>query len=160
LTNPSVIFNLLFAIASETNREETMSEANQTDFNLQESNTNQPIPKKINKKNIWLPIIALLLAVILTFNVLQYLNQSKQGQIASSRAVAYSERVTSALTHYESNQKVLDGLMDQYDKAVYDNKSVDNIYKQQFQTMEFNFITLQFIARQNQEIILLLSSLP
>jgi hypothetical protein len=137
-----------------------MNETIQTDINLQESNTSQSMPEPTNKKNFWLPIIALLLAVILTFNVLQYLNQSKQDQIASSRAGAYSERVASALTHYESNQKVLDGLMDQYDKAVYDNESVDNIYKQQFQTLEFNFITLRFIAQQNQEIILLLSTLP
>ena len=137
-----------------------MSEANQMDLNKLESNASQTMPKQTNKKNIWLPIIALLLAVILTFNILQYLNQSKQDQIASKRAGAYSERVDSALIHYESNQKVLDGLMDQYEKAVYDNATVDNIYKQQFQALEFNFITMQFIAQQNQEIILLLSTLP
>jgi metal-responsive CopG/Arc/MetJ family transcriptional regulator len=137
-----------------------MSEINPNELYKLVSNSNQPISQQTKRTNLWLPIIAILLAIILTFNVLQYLNQSKQDRISSSRAEAYSERVDSALIHYESNQKVLDGLMDGYEKAVYDNENVDNIYKQQLQALEYNFITLQYLARQNQEIILLLSSLP
>jgi metal-responsive CopG/Arc/MetJ family transcriptional regulator len=137
-----------------------MSEINPNELYKLVSNSNQPISQQTKRTNLWLPIIAILLAIILTFNVLQYLNQSKQDRISSSRAEAYSERVDSALIHYESNQKVLDGLMDGYEKAVYDNENVDNIYNQQLQALEYNFITLQYLARQNQEIILLLSSLP
>lgn len=119
-----------------------------------------PVNKQEKTEKIWLIVITVLLAGLLTLNLLQYFSQKSQQELAAQRAGTYSERVNQALSTYLDTQTKLDSLLDNYDKAVYEDENVDNIYQQQLRSSEFNFIVLSYIARQNQEIILLLSSLP
>lgn len=119
-----------------------------------------PVNKQEKTEKIWLIVITVLLAGLLTLNLLQYFSQKSQQELAAQRAETYSERVKEALSTFLDVQSNLDSLLDNYDKAVYEDENVDNIYQQQLRSSEFNFIVLSYIARQNQEIILLLSSLP
>ena len=119
-----------------------------------------PVEKKEKTGNILLILIAILLAGLLILNLLQYFSQKSQQDLAAQRAETYSERVEDALTTYIDTQDKLDSLLDDYDEAIYRDEDVENIYQQQLRSTEFNFIVLNYIARQNQEIILLLSSLP
>lgn len=119
-----------------------------------------PVKKQEKTGKIWLIVITVLLAGLLTLNLLQFYSQKSQQELAEQRAETYSERVKEALSTYLDVQNNLDSLLDNYDKAVYEDENVDNIYQQQLRSSEFNFIVLSYIARQNQEIILLLSSLP
>jgi len=122
--------------------------------------TEAPVTRQDNSGKIWLIVIAVLLAGLLTLNLLQFFAQKSQQELAAQRAETYSERVEEALSTYLDTQIKLDSLLDDYDEAVYEDVNVDNIYQQQLRSTEFNFIVLNYIARQNQEIILLLSSLP
>lgn len=122
--------------------------------------TEAPLKTQEKTGKIWLIVITVLLAGLLTLNLLQYFSQKSQQELAAQRAETYSERVKEALSTYLDVQSNLDSLLDDYDKAVYEDVNVDNIYQQQLRSTEFNFIVLNYIARQNQEIILLLSSLP
>ena len=122
--------------------------------------TEAPLKTQEKTGKIWLIVITVLLAGLLTLNLLQYFSQKSQQELAAQRAETYSERVEEALSTYLDTQIKLDSLIDNYDKAVYEDENVDNIYQQQLRSSEFNFIVLSYIARQNQEIILLLSSLP
>lgn len=122
--------------------------------------TEAPVNKQEKTGKIWLIVITVLLAGLLTLNLLQYFSQKSQQELAAQRAETYSERVEEALSTYLDTQIKLDSLLDDYDEAVYEDVNVDNIYQQQLRSTEFNFIVLNYIARQNQEIILLLSSLP
>ena len=122
--------------------------------------TEAPVKKQKKTGKIWLIVITVLLAGLLTLNLLQYFSQKSQQELAAQRAETYSERVEEALSTYLDTQIKLDSLLDDYNKSVYEDENVDNIYQQQLRSTEFNFIVLNYIARQNQEIILLLSSLP
>lgn len=119
-----------------------------------------PVQKPDKKGNTWLILIALLLAGLLTVNLLQFFAQKNQQELAAIRAQTYSERVDEVLQTNSINQVRLSDLLDDYKESVYEDENVDNIYQQQFKAIEYNFITLLFIARQNQDIILLLTSLP
>ena len=119
-----------------------------------------PVEKKDKLGKILLIVIIFLLAGLVTLNLLQYFSQKSPQELAAQRAETYSERVEKALSTYLDTQVKLDSLLDNYDEAVYEDENVDNIYQQQLRSTEFNFIVLNYIARQNQEIILLLSSLP
>ena len=119
-----------------------------------------PVQRQDKKGSIWLILIALLLAGLLTVNLLQFFAQKDQQELAAQRAQTYSERVDEALQTYQTNQIILANLVNDYEEAVYENENVTNIYQQQLKAAEYNFITLQYIASQNQEIILLLTSLP
>jgi restriction endonuclease Mrr len=92
--------------------------------------------------------------------LLEFFAQKSQQELAAQRAETYSERVSEALSTYLDTQIKLDSLLDDYNEAVYEDEDVTNINQQQLRSTEFNFIVLSYIARQNQEIILLLSSLP
>ncbi len=118
------------------------------------------VQKQDKKGNLWLILIALLLAGLLTVSLLQFFAQKDQQELAAQRAQTYSERVDEALQTYRINQIKLANLVNDYEEAVYENLNVTNIYQQQLKATEYNFITLQYIASQNQEIILLLTSLP
>ena len=135
---------------------------NKEDLELGDVNTATEAPLKTQEKTgkIWLIVITVLLAGLLTLNLLQYFSQKSQQELAAQRAETYSERVEEALSTYLDTQIKLDSLLDNYDKAVYLDEDVENIYQQQLRSIEYNFIVLNYIARQNQEIILLLSSLP
>lgn len=122
--------------------------------------TEAPVKKQEKNGKIWLIVITVLVAGLLTLNLLQYFSQKSQQELAAQRAETYSERVEEALSTYLDTQIKLDSLLDNYDEAVYLDEDVDNIYQQQLRSIEYNFIVLNYIARQNQEIILLLSSLP
>ena len=122
--------------------------------------TEVPVNKQEKTGKIWLIVITVLLAGLLTLNLLQYFSQKSQQELAAQRAETYSERVKEALSTYLDVQSNLDSLLDDYNESVYEDMTVDNIYQQQLRSTEFNFIVLNYIARQNQEIILLLSSLP
>ncbi len=122
--------------------------------------TEIPIEKKEKSGNIWFIVIALLLTAVLVLNLLQYFSQKSQQDLAAQRAESYSERVDEALLTYADTQEKLNSLLDDYNEAVYKDEDVENIYQQQLRSTEFNFIVLNYIARQNQEIILLLSTLP
>lgn len=124
------------------------------------STAEAPIKEQEKAGKVWLIIITILLAGLLTLNSLQYFSQKSQQELAAQRAETYSERVEEALSTYLDTQIKLDSLLDNYDKAVYLDEDVENIYQQQLRSIEYNFIVLNYIARQNQEIILLLSSLP
>ena len=116
--------------------------------------------KQDKKGDLWLILIALLLAGLLAVNLLQFFAQKDQQALAAIRAQTYSERVDEALQTYKTNQIRLATLVNDYEEAVYEDENVTNIYQQQLKAAEYNFITLQYIASQNQEIILLLTSLP
>ncbi len=116
--------------------------------------------KQDKKGDLWLILIALLLAGLLAVNLLQFFAQKDQQALAAIRAQTYSERVDEALQTYKTNQIRLANLVNDYEEAVYEDENVTNIYQQQLKAAEYNFITLQYIASQNQEIILLLTSLP
>lgn len=118
------------------------------------------VEKKEKTGNVWFVVIAFLLAGLLILNLLQFFSQKSQQELAAQRAETYSERVGEALSTYLDTQIKLDSLLDDYNKAVYEDEDVTNINQQQLRATEFNFIVLNYIARQNQEIILLLSSLP
>ena len=124
------------------------------------STAEAPIKEQEKAGKVWLIIITILLAGLLTLNSLQYFSQKSQQELAAQRAETYSERVKEALSTYLDVQSNLDSLLDDYNESVYEDMTVDNIYQQQLRSTEFNFIVLNYIARQNQEIILLLSSLP
>lgn len=119
-----------------------------------------PVEKKEITWKILLILIIFLLAGLLILNMLQFFAQKSQQELATLRAETYSTRVEDALETYLDTQIKLDSLLDDYNEAVYEDVDVDNIYQQQLISTEFNFIILNYIARQNQEIILLLSSLP
>ena len=119
-----------------------------------------PGEKKEKTGNVWFILIAILLAGLLVLNLLEYFSQKSQQELNAQRAETYSERVEDALTTYIDTQDKLDSLLDDYNEAVYRDEDVENIYQQQLRSTEFTFIVLNYIARQNQEIILLLSSLP
>jgi len=119
-----------------------------------------PVQKQANNGRIWFILMTALLAGLLILNMLQFFSQKSQQKLAALRAETYSERVGEALSTYLDTQIKLDSLLDDYNEAVYEDEDVDNIYQQQLRSTEFNFIVLNYIARQNQEIILLLSSLP
>jgi len=119
-----------------------------------------PVQKPEKKINIWLILITFLLVGLLALNLLQFLAQKDQQKLAAERALTYEARVDQAQTTYLATQLKLDTLMDDYEQSVYKDESVDNIYQQQLRATEFNFIVLRYIASQNQEIIMLLSSLP
>lgn len=119
-----------------------------------------PVEKKEITWKILLILIIFLLAGLLILNMLQFFAQKSQQELATLRAETYSTRVEDALETYFDTQIKLDSLLDDYNEAVYEDVDVDNIYQQQLISTEFNFIILNYIARQNQEIILLLSSLP
>lgn len=118
------------------------------------------VEKKQKAGNVWFIVIAFLLAGLLVFNLLENFSQKSQQDLAAQRAETYSERVDEALSTYLETQDKLDTLLDDYNEAVYEDEDVTNINQQQLRSTEFNFIVLNYIARQNQEIILLLSSLP
>ncbi len=118
------------------------------------------VEKKQKTGNVWFIVIALLLAGLLILNLLEYFSQKSQQDLAAQRAETYSERVEEALSTYMDTQDKLDTLLDDYNEAIYRDEDVENIYQQQLRSTEFNFIVLNYIARQNQELILLLSSLP
>ena len=119
-----------------------------------------PVKKQEKNGQILLILITVLLAGLLILNLFQFFSQKSQQALAEQRAATYSERVEDALSTYLDTQIKLDSLLDDYNKSVYEDENVDNIYQQQLRSTEFNFIVLNYIARQNQEIILLLSSLP
>lgn len=130
---------------------------------VQTNNTSplsSPVQKHEQRGSIWLILIALLLAGLLTVNLLQFFSQKDQQKLAAIRAQTYSDRVDEALQTYSINQMKLSNLMDGYQESVYEDENVENIYQQQLRAIEYNFVTLQFIASQNQDIILLLTSLP
>jgi len=139
-----------------------MMDENKENLELREviTTTEAPFKKQEKTGKIWLIVITVLLAGLLTLNLLQYFSQKTQQELATQRAETYSERVKEALSTYLDTQIKLDSLLDDYDEAVYEDVNVDNIYQQQLRSTEFSFIVLNYIARQNQEIILLLSSLP
>ncbi len=118
------------------------------------------VEKKQKTGNVWFIVFGLLLAGLLILNLLEYFSQKSQQDLAAQRAETYSERVEEALSTYMDTQDKLDTLLDDYNEAIYRDEDVDNIYQQQLISTEFNFIVLNYIARQNQEFILLLSSLP
>lgn len=122
--------------------------------------TEEPFEKQEKTGKILLVLITVLLAGLLILNLLQFFSQKSQQELAAQRAETYSERVEDALLTYIDTQDKLDTLLDDYNEAVYRDKDVENIYQQQLRSTEYNFIVLNYIARQNQEIILLLSSLP
>ncbi|MEN6529070.1 MAG: hypothetical protein ABFC97_04305 [Anaerolineaceae bacterium] len=119
-----------------------------------------PVEKQEKTGRIWLILITVLLAGLLILNLLEFFAQKSQQELAEQRAETYSERVSEALSTYLDTQIKLDSLLDDYNEAVYEDEDVTNINQQQLRSTEFNFIVLSYIARQNQEIILLLSSLP
>ncbi|HQJ33088.1 MAG TPA: hypothetical protein PLO13_06990 [Anaerolineaceae bacterium] len=119
-----------------------------------------PVEKQEKTGRIWLILITVLLAGLLILNLLEFFAQKSQQELAAQRAETYSERVSEALSTYLDTQIKLDSLLDDYNEAVYEDEDVTNINQQQLRSTEFNFIVLSYIARQNQEIILLLSSLP
>lgn len=133
---------------------------NELDLINETDSISAPIQKQEKKGNTWLILIAVLLAGLLTVNLLQFFAQKDQQELAAIRAQTYSERVDEVLQTYKINQIKLANLVNDYEEAVYENLTVTNIYQQQLKATEFNFITLQYIASQNQEIILLLTSLP
>jgi len=122
--------------------------------------TEEPFEKQEKTGKILLVLITVLLAGLLILNLLQFFSQKSQQELATQRAETYSERVEDALSTYLDTQDRLDSLLDDYNEAVYEDEDVTNINQQQLRSTEFTFIVLNYIARQNQEIILLLSSLP
>lgn len=118
------------------------------------------VEKKVRFGNILMILIVVLLTGLVILNLLQYFSQRSQQELAALRAETYSVRVDNALINHLNTQKLLDSLIDDYDESIYKDKNVTNINQQQFRAIEYNFLVLNYIARQNQEIILLLSSLP
>ena len=99
-------------------------------------------------------ILAVVLLVgIFALNLTQYLTERAD---RNSRA----EQIENSFVRYQQNQEILDGMLESYNDAVYNDSDVANIYHQQLRAIEFNFLTLNRIAKQNQEIIFLLSNLP
>ncbi len=139
-----------------------MTEENKDELGFSDSvySKELPVQKQEDNGKIWFILITVLLTGLLILNLLQYFSQKSQQDLAAARAETYSERVEEALLTYLDTQDSLDSLLDDYNQAVYEDEDITNINHQQLRSTEFTFIVLNYIARQNQEIILLLSSLP
>ncbi|MEN6554463.1 MAG: hypothetical protein ABFC34_16455 [Methanobacterium sp.] len=114
-------------------------------------NHDQKTNKSSNK--FLLVIICILLSVLVLINSYQVFATRIQED-------SYEKQVKEAQQLVESQNLLLGSMISDYDENVYDNQSVDNIYKQQFVASEYIFLTLQMIAKQNIQIINLLISLP
>jgi len=139
------------------------------DMSITELREEQEIPIKEPKtgklntdstRNLLLVMISILLAAVLVFTVIQFINTLEQNKIQEARAATYLLRVEKAETLLDNQQELIFGLMDDYEEAVYNDPQVDNIYQQTFRSNEYQLIALQIIAIQNTQIIELLATMP
>ena len=142
----------------EINEEKEVPEEVEATIAVENTNEALPVenptpvePKK--RSNMWMVLAVVLLVGIFALNLSQYLTERAD---RNSRA----EQIESAQNIYQESQELLDSMLDSYNEAVYQDPDVTNINQQQLRAIEYNFITLNMIARQNQQIILLLNTLP
>ncbi|MBP7212853.1 MAG: hypothetical protein KBA03_01335 [Anaerolineaceae bacterium] len=142
----------------EINEEKEVPEEVEATIAVENTNEALPVenptpvePKK--RSNMWMVLAVVLLVGIFALNLSQYLTERAD---RNSRA----EQIESAQNIYQESQELLDSMLDSYNEAVYQDPDVTNINHQQLRAIEYNFLTLNMIARQNQQIILLLNTLP
>jgi len=107
-----------------------------------------------------LAIISISLLLLVILNVAQFALTYQQNNIAAERAASYQERVESAQELLERQQDLILDLVDNYQKDVYNNPSIDRIAEQQLIATEYTLAALQIIAIQNTQIIELLAAAP
>lgn len=99
------------------------------------------------------PIVVILLAVL----ILTQLTSPLIDRAFLETTNAISENCQLALekanTVVTNQSSVISNLMDDYDKTVYDNPNVDNIYQQTFMSNEFQLAALQVMALQNAALL-------
>ena len=142
----------------EINEEKEVPEEVEATIAVENTNEVPPVenPTPVEQKkhsNVWMILAVVLLVGIFALNLTQYLTERAD---RNSRA----EQIENSFVRYQQNQELLDAMLESYDDAVYNDSEITNIYHQQLRATEFNFLTLNRIAKQNQEIIFLLSNLP
>jgi hypothetical protein len=110
--------------------------------------------------NALLIIIAALLLLLTALNAFQVITTYQQNRLSAERAATHAERVKAAEALVTRQQSVISSLMDDYQKAAYDNPAVERIAEQQLLASESTLAALQVIAIQNSQVLELLATAP
>ncbi|MGD2159374.1 MAG: hypothetical protein PVG32_21030 [Anaerolineales bacterium] len=119
----------------------------------------QPKTEIRNYTTVFIIIILLLLVLVATQGYSVY-STYQQTQLAEERAKTYQDRAEEALDVAQTQRNLVVGLLNDYEKAAYDNPDLERISEQQLIATEFMIRALQIIAIQNSQIIELLAQAP